>query len=107
MNGKKFYENYVGIFGLSGFRMVQLDKDTSKFYFDADYPQPKIGCWLSHFDDFGGSVFKFVLVTGDLQYNSAGRLESIEYAVNTPYGLEFNRFYFNNPYGDRIYLFDR
>lgn len=104
MYGKKFYENYVKNFGLDSFLMVQLDKDASKFYFSDDYCQPMTGFWLSRFDDFGGSVFKFVLITGDIEYNSAGRPESIEYAVDTPSGLEFKRFYFNNPYGDKIYL---
>lgn len=107
MYGEKFYENYVGARGLNDVRILELDRNTSTFYFDNDYPQPMVGFWFSRVDDYGGSVFKFVLVTGDLQYNSAGRPESIEYAVNTPYGLEFNRFYFNNPYGDRMYLFDR
>lgn len=107
MYGEKFYEDYVGTRGLDDVRILELDRNISTFYFYDDYPQPMVGFWLSRVDDYGGSVFKFVLVTGDLQYNSAGRPESIEYAVNTPCGLEFNRFYFNNPYGDRIYLFDR
>lgn len=107
MFGEKFYENYVGACGLNDIRILELDRNTSTFYFDNDYPQPMTGFWLSHFDDCGESVFRFVLVTGDLRYNSAGRPESIEYAVRTSSGLEFHRFYFNNPYGDRIYLFDR
>lgn len=107
MYSEKFYENYVGACGLNDIRILELDRTTSTFYFGTDYPQPMTGFWLSHFDDCGESVFRFVLVTGDLFYNSAGRPESIEYAVRTSSGLEFNRFYFNNPYGDRIYLFDR
>ena len=107
MYGEKFYESYIGACGLNDTRILELDRTTSTFYFGADYPQPMIGFWLSHFDDYGESVFRFVLVTGDLRYNSAGRPESIEYAIRTSSGLEFCRFYFNNPYGDRIYLFDR
>lgn len=107
MYSEKFYENYVGARGLSDVRILELDRNISTFYFDNDYPQPMAGFWLSHFDDCGESIFRFVLVTGDLFYNSAGRPESIEYAVRTSSGLDFNRFYFNNPYGDRIYLFDR
>lgn len=107
MYGKKFYENYVGPCGLDYVRLIELDKATSDLYFGFDYSQPKTGFYLSHFDDYGVSTFRFILVTGDLCYNSAGRPESIEYAVDTPSGLEFYRFYFNNPYGDRIYLFDK
>ncbi len=104
---EKFYEKFTGPCGLNDVRLVELDKTTSTFYFDIDYPQPMTGFLLSAFDDFGESVFRFVLVTGYLQYNSAGIPESIEYAIKTSSGLEFYRFYFNNPYGHRIYLFDR
>lgn len=107
MYGKKFYNEYVGPCGLNDVRILELDRNTSTFYFGTDYSQPITGFLLSHCDDFGESVFRFVLVTGYLQYNSAGRPESIEYAISTSSGLEFNRFYFNNPYGDRIYLLDK
>ena len=107
MYGKKFYEQYVVPLGLDGVRIVELDKNISVIYFDFDYSQPKAGFYLSHFDDCGVSIFRFVLVTGDLRYNSAGRPESIEYAIETSSGLEFCRFYFNNPYGDRMYLFEK
>lgn len=105
----KFYEEYAGACGLNDVRILELDRTTSTFYFGFDYPQPMTGFYLSHFDECGSSVFKFVLITGNIEYDSAGRPESIEYAARiSPHAsLEFNRFYFNNPYGDRIYLFDR
>lgn len=107
MYSEKFYESYVGACGLNDIRILELDRTASTLYFDTDYPQPMTGFWLGNFDDCGRSVFRFVLVTGDLRYNSAGRPESIEYAIKTSSGLGFFRFYFNNPYGDRIYLFDK
>lgn len=106
MYGEKFYEKYVGACGLNDTRIVELDRNTSTFYFGDDYPQPMTAFLLSHFDNCGKSIFRFVLVTGCLRYNSAGRPESIEYAVRSSSGLEFKRFYFNNPYGYRIYLLD-
>lgn len=109
MYGKKFYEDYIGPCGLDDVRVIELNRITSKLYFGFDYPQPKTGFYLSHFDGSGSSVFRFVLVVGEIEYNTAGGVESIEYAYcnSSGDGLEFNRFYFNNPYGDRIYLFDR
>lgn len=107
MYGEKFYERYVGALGLDGLRILELDRSNSMFYFDTDYPQPMTGFLLNRFDDYGRSIFRFVLITGDLQYNSSGRVESIEYAIRISSGLEFHRFYFNNPYGDKMYLFDR
>lgn len=108
MFSEKFYEKYTGPSGLDDVRIVELDKATAMLYFGFDYPQPMTGFWLSHFDDCGKSVFRFVLVTGEIEYDSAGRPESIEYAyrISPHASLEFNRFYFNNPYGDKIYLLD-
>ena len=107
MYGEKFYEKYAAARGLNEVWISELDKTTAALFFGFDYPQPMTGFYLSHFDECGGSAFKFVIVSGDLEYDSAGRPESIEYAVDTSSGLKFKRFYFDNPYGDRIYLIDK
>ena len=109
MFGGKFYEKYIGPCGLNDARIVELNRDTSMLYFDIDYPLPVTGFYLSHFDEGGCAAFRFILVTGNLQFNSAGRPESIEYVFrdSSTGSIDFNRFYFNNPYGDRIYLLDK
>ena len=105
---EKFYEEFSGPCGLNDVRFVELNKTTSTFYFGFDYPQPMVGLYLEPSSKWGFGVFRFVLVTGELEYNSAGRPESVEYAFCNSLGdgLVFSRFYFTNPYGVRIYLFD-
>lgn len=105
---EKFYEEFTGPCGLNDVRFVELDKATSAFYFDSDYPQPMAAVYLEPSTIGGYGVFRFVVVTGELEYNSAGRVESIEFAFCNSFGsFEFDRFYFNNPFGARIYLLDR